>query len=283
MIKVTVLMDNSQSENKSLLSEHGLSLFIETDYSKIIFDCGSSCKTSYNANQLNIDLKEADCVVCSHGHYDHAGGYTAMVADGVKSKLITGKNFFENKYANDGVKLTFLGTNFDEKFLKENDISHDECGEIYMIDDEAYIVGEFERSYKKEIIPDRFVKSQGENLIKDKFQDEVAMVLDTDKGLIVIVGCSHPGILNMISTISQRTNKNIYGVIGGTHLVEADTERIEYTIEEMKKMGVEFLALSHCSGKEAQAVVRECDSIISCTLTVGDSLNFMGNTINDNR
>ena len=73
---------------------------------------------------------------------------------------------------------------------------------------------------------------------KDSFTDEIAVALDTEQGIVVIVGCSHPGIMNILRTIEKRSGKKICGVVGGTHLMEADGERLRKTIDDLKEMNI---------------------------------------------
>ena len=92
---------------------------------------------------------------------------------------------------------------------------------------------------------------------KDSFTDEIAVALDTEKGLVVIVGCSHPGIMNILKTIEKRSGKKICGIVGGTHLMEADEERLEKTIADLKEMNINFIAVSHCTGEDNLEIIKE--------------------------
>ena len=109
MIRITALMDNMIAENKSLFAEHGLSLLIEKDTHKLLFDCGQGAHTLANAHRLGRDLSSLDAVILSHNHYDHAAGFRdyAEQIDGCRL-LYTGPHFFEPKYAFDGLKYTDL-------------------------------------------------------------------------------------------------------------------------------------------------------------------------------
>lgn len=81
--------------------------------------------------------------------------------------------------------------------------------------------------------------------------DEIALGLITHKGLVVIAGCSHVGIINILSNIQEKVRIPIYAVIGGTHLVEADNERIDRTVAAFHEMNIEYIAVSHCTGENA--------------------------------
>lgn len=274
MLKITTLIDNKSSENHNLDVEHGLAFLIETESAKLLFDFGASDLILANADEMNIDLSAVDIAVCSHAHYDHGNGFPSVIKKSPIKRLITGNGFFEPKYGFDGVKYTYLGINFDEKFLEDNKITHEVCDGVLEIAKGCYVVEGFERKNSFETIQPRFVKKTSDGFIKDDFSDEVCMVLESEKGLVVAVGCSHPGIINMLESISRRFDKPIYAVLGGTHLVEADEERILNSVDTMKRMGVEVLGLSHCSGDLVYKVIASDQDIINCGLCVGDVINF---------
>lgn len=270
MIEIITLMENIISGHRALVSQHGLSFFVRTPNINVLFDCGSEGTAVRNAKLMNVSIETADCVVLSHSHYDHSGGFPSFVENGVKCPLYTGQAFFEPKYAFDGVKYTYLGAGFDEKYLTKNNIVHKVCSDFIKLAEGCYLFGDFPRIHEFEKIPKRFVRGDLSNIISDDFADEVCLVVESLKGLIVIVGCSHPGILNMLTRISKKLNQPIHAVLGGTHLVEADDERIKITINEMKNKGIKILGLSHCSGQFAEELVNMDVEVKSCHLGVGD-------------
>lgn len=279
MIKITALIDDRPSENKALLYEHGLSLLVEKDDVRILFDCGASKAVCSNAYRLGKNLSDLDAVVLSHSHYDHASGYRDLIELGLGSKLLyTGKHFFEPKYAFDGIRYTDLSAGFGTDFLAEHNISHKECEDRTEIAPGIHLIGNFPRKHITEQIPERFVKdllSETESehrFVKDDFSDEICMALETEKGILVLVGCSHPGILNMIERVHEQLKQPVYGVLGGTHLVEASRERVEETVLQLEKMGLKLLGMSHCSGEQAEQIIQEKESVMSCHLAAGDTV-----------
>lgn len=269
-LKITVLMDDKISENHALSVEHGLSMWVEYNSLHVMFDFGASAMSLHNAIKLGINVGDADYMVCSHSHYDHAAGFSDVMQCGIAKDLITGRGFWNEKYAFNGTKYTYLGAGFGLDVLKRNHISNNICDGMMEIAEGCYVVGKFERKFPFETIPARFVKYCDGKFMKDDFDDEVCMALDSPKGVVVLVGCSHPGILNILDTISRRLGKKIAAVFGGTHLMEADNDRIDFTLSEMKKMGIGILGFSHCSGEHVCNAVRSDAALKGCHLAAGD-------------
>ena len=275
MLRITALMDNKPTENKALIAEHGLSLYVEHNGRRILFDCGSGPNPQHNAHRLGIGLKELDAVVISHSHYDHAAGFRDLTENGLGAPdLYTGPNFIEPKYAREGVRYTDLSAGFGPDFLEEHKIHHHEIRGHQEILPGVHLISGFPRIHDFEQIPQRFVRKTPEGFVIDDFGDEVCMALEVEGGIAVLVGCSHPGILNMMTQVHNVLGKPIRAVFGGTHLVEADGQRIDRTIHQLCGRGMEILGLSHCSGDAADCAIHNCTEIQGCHLGTGDSIFF---------
>lgn len=265
-------MDNLESEHHGLQAEHGLSFWIQSNQFNMLFDVGGGAATIQNAQQMGLDLSTLPVVVCSHSHYDHCGGFPHLLRHSKVGTLVTGPGFFEPKYSFDGTKYTFLGAPFDHTLLQEQGIAHQVCIGLLQLAEGCYVVGNFNRSHPLEEVPKRFVRQTQQGVKPDLFEDEICLVLQTKKGLAVVVGCSHPGILNILQTVVQQLKQPICTVIGGTHLIEADEERIRHTVSEMQQMGLKLLGLSHCSGEVAERYVSTLTNVMGCHLAVGESI-----------
>ncbi|HHT64951.1 MAG TPA: MBL fold metallo-hydrolase [Clostridiales bacterium] len=274
MSTITTLIENSGSEHHSLETEHGLSFFITTPELPLIFDCGATSRFISNAARLHINLNQADLVICSHSHYDHCGGYSDLIKNFGVKRLITGNSFFEPKFAYNGKKYTYLGAEFGIELLQENNILHETCKDLMQISNDCWIIGNFNRTNAMETIPDRFVRQTSHGYVMDDFSDEVSLAVKSGEGLAVIVGCSHPGILNILETIHERLSKPITSVWGGSHLVEADDNRIAYTISKMKKLGVRRIGFSHCSGTRIAKYCHDDPEVIYAGLSTGDMVEI---------
>jgi 7,8-dihydropterin-6-yl-methyl-4-(beta-D-ribofuranosyl)aminobenzene 5'-phosphate synthase len=259
-IKITTLIENNTDDKGQLLFEHGLSLYIEADGKKFLFDTGQSGDFIENAKSLSKNLNELDFCIISHGHYDHSGGFVKFVNEiGKFPPLIVGEEFFKPKYKIlDALEYKFIGNSFDERFLYENHIPLRKVKEdMKYLTDHIIVFHHFSRYTDYEKRNSRFYIKENSKYISDNFDDEISLGIITKKGLVVIVGCSHVGIVNILKTISERVDIPIYAVIGGTHLIEADEARIQKTIDAFKEMKIQLIAVSHCTGEEGMRLISE--------------------------
>lgn len=256
-VSVTTLIENTLGEHLQLHAEHGLSFYVEAGERKFIFDTGSSNLFLKNAELLGIDLKVVDSVFISHGHYDHSGGYNDFRAfrGAEGSELFVRPGFFDKKYGIKNNSVQFLGNAFTREEIEAEGVKvnvlTDNVVEVFP---NVFSISGFERNCEIEKVNPRFMIERGEEREIDDFSDEQSIVIRSLKGLVVLVGCSHPGIINILETVKKNFDEKIYAVIGGTHLVEADDARLEYTTEYIINEGIPMVGFSHCSGGDEHLV-----------------------------
>lgn len=253
-VKITTLIENSPGEHLALKTEHGISFFIEKDGHKLLFDTGQSGTFIENAEQLQVDLSTLEYVVLSHGHYDHSGGLRHLVDLTTNFELLVGKGFFIEKYGFKNGRYEFLGNNFDEKYLRGKNIAYRFIDQaLTQILPGIYIVTNFPRKHADEVINPRFMILEDGEMKPDPFHDEVLVAIDTPKGLIVLLGCSHPGMKNMLDAAVSLIKRPLHAVLGGTHLVEANAVSLTNSLEYLNKNNdaLEFIGVSHCTGPVA--------------------------------
>lgn len=248
--KVTVLVENTVPEESTLGAEHGLSLYIETPETKFIFDCGHTGLAWENAAKLGIELQSVETVILSHAHYDHAGGFPALLKYCQPKNVYTGPNFWQEKYSYDGESGEYLykGCGFTTDDLAKWQVEQKVCMDSLLIDAYASIITGFDWQYAFEHIPKKFCR--GRQKEADPFDDEICLLLKGGDGLTMVVGCSHRGILNMVTAVKAKTGQPVKRIIGGIHLSKAGQERMEQTLQELQNLGVRDLNLCHCSGAE---------------------------------
>ncbi|MCF7948754.1 MAG: MBL fold metallo-hydrolase, partial [Spirochaetia bacterium] len=237
-LRITTLIENSAGEDSSLEHEHGISFFIEKDGHRVLFDTGQSGAFVKNAARLGRDLSALELVALSHGHYDHTGGFLRLLNTARSFELCLKECIFHKKYVHEEGNYTFKGNPFDEQFLQEQGIAYDpvkeDCTELLP---GLYVLTNFPRLYPDEVPSARFVLEMEEGYRPDRFDDEILLAIDTPRGLVVLLGCSHPGVRNMLDHVKGQLQRPLYAVLGGTHLKEADQPRraatVEYLIKEV--------------------------------------------------
>ncbi len=216
-------------------AEHGLSFLVEADR-KVLFDTGPSDIFKKNALKLGKGLEDIDAIILSHGHYDHGNGL----------KFIKGKKFIchpacftkryrkrDNSYI--GLPITAKEAKKDFKMILSK--------EPYSISDKMIFLGEIPRENGFEAKSTPFVFKDGK---EDFVIDDSALVIKSNCGLIIIAGCSHAGICNIIEHAKKVTGtKKVFAVIGGFHLKEVDEIAMK-TIAYLKKQRIERIYPSHC-------------------------------------
>lgn len=256
-LRITTLVENSKGEHLALKNEHGLSFFIEKDSHCLLFDTGQSDAYLENAKQLKIDISRTEVVVLSHGHYDHSGGFVDLLTKTRNFELIMGSGFFNEKYGEKKGSLEYLGNNFDESFLKDKQVSYRFVEQdLTEIIPGVYVITNFPRIHKDEVISPRFKVLRNGKFIQDLFEDEVLIAIETKKGLVVLLGCSHPGVRNMLDHVRNLLDKPIYAVLGGTHLVEANEDAMEQAVEYLSAASINLVGVSHCTGEKAMLRLR---------------------------
>lgn len=254
-MKLTTLIENHASR-RDLKAEHGLSFLIEDGNHRILFDAGNSGAVWDNGKKLGILPETITCAVLSHSHYDHAGGIMEGISRGLSCPLVVGDGFFEEKYRisdQAAYTYTYLGCGFSRGEAEKSFEKIQVCQELLQISPNCWAAGRFKQRDLWEELSKRFVKQKDGQMIPDSFEDEICLVLmlPDQKSIGVVVGCSHPGIINILETIMERfPERRLAFVAGGIHLKDRDEEYQRKTLDELYRLGAENLYVNHCSGLE---------------------------------
>mgnify|MGYP000607282346 CR=1 FL=1 len=263
-LEVYVLADDYAGYSSPFIAQHGLSLLLKIEYNNevkyILFDTGTYAKPIlFNMKLLQINPSVIDVIVLSHCHYDHTGGLTGILKKIRKEEvpIITYPDIFRPHLV---LKPHVMHVGIPRKCSKEH---IEKLGGKWIFVKESFNIipcviysgeiREIEEFEKSDI--ELYTVKNGE-LVKDPVRDEVAIAVNTKKGLVIIVGCSHPGIISITKYFKKITGtERIEAIIGGLHLVNANEDRIKKTIEELNNMNVRNLYIGHCTGLRAEAEV----------------------------
>lgn len=223
-MKICVLAENSvaRSRCRDCVAEWGLSLYLEIGDVRILFDSGHKGTFMQNAKALGADLDKVDFIVLSHHHWDHAGGLR-FYKFASKKKLITHPRVPKTVRVEQSLDLA---TNFELTTSTEP----------LEFSPGIYYLGEIPRQTA-------FEKGVYQH---DPMPDDTAIAIQTDKGIVIVTGCSHAGLCNIAEYAKKVTGQNIYGVIGGFHLFEDDPTAIAGSIAYFKQEKPAFLYPMHC-------------------------------------
>ena len=224
-------------------SEHGLSFLVEVDKKRILVDAGASDLFLRNAEKLGVDLKNVDTIALSHGHFDHGDGLQFIG----RLPLLCHPGCFQKRYRKLGGGYLGLALSEDEIRARfEVTLSR----EAVQLSEHLFFLGEVPRINDFEAQNTKYILEDGS---EDYILDDSGMACITDEGLVVISGCAHSGICNMVEHAKKVTGvEQVAAVIGGFHLTIVNPQTMR-TIVYMKEIGVKRVFPSHCTQDPAHS------------------------------
>jgi 7,8-dihydropterin-6-yl-methyl-4-(beta-D-ribofuranosyl)aminobenzene 5'-phosphate synthase len=254
-IKITVLCENLVGKLIGS-GEHGFSAFIETAEGNFLFDTGSGHSVVPNSLALNKDLRTIRKIFLSHGHYDHTGGLPEVLKLRGRVDVHAHPHVFLDRIdvfkEEDREIKRFIGIRHNKRYLESLGANFVFNRDFIEVDKDLFLTGEVPRQTNFEKSDPRLFSEVDGKTTQDLFLDDQSLVLDTEKGLILILGCAHAGMINIVNHVINKTGKQkFYAIVGGTHLDFLTPEQLEESIESLKKIEIEKIGVSHCTGMKA--------------------------------
>ena len=255
-MKIVSLMEDTPGGNGCLF-EHGFSLYVETKSHRILADTGASCRFLENAKRLGIDLAKVDTVILSHGHYDHSGGILAFAGKNPNARIYIRENAFEDFYHVKDHGRRYIGIDKEIKKLEQVVIA----GSDLRIDEELFL---FTNVTGRRMWPEgnrelKVVKN-GEQL-QDDFSHEQYLIIQSEGKEILISGCAHNGILNILERYWNLRGRMPDALISGFHMAKKsaytmeEEELIRKTALELKAYPIQYYT-GHCTGEAAYQLMQ---------------------------
>ena len=264
-LKITILAEDSVLYESPYLGQHGVSFLLEgisgKEKKNLLIDVGQNSEALlHNMNIMGISPSIIDAVVLTHCHYDHTQGITNMVRH-------IGKEGLPVIAHTDIFRLHFITEPFHRLVGIMPGDSKGEIeragGSIFLSKEPVMIMqgimttGEVPRRNDFEKVGIDLKTIENRNIVDDEMLDDVSLIANIkDRGLVIITGCSHAGIINIANYAKEITGVNdIEAIIGGLHLVDAADDVINRTVEELDAMNVSWISAGHCTGFKAQAKI----------------------------
>lgn len=261
-VRLTTLCDNTVGA-VGFTGEWGLSILAEFRGEKVLLDAGFGDAVVKNADLVGIDLGGVDKIVLSHGHLDHTGGLTPLLQRmGKKTAVYAHPGVWDQKYS--ASKQPWGGERgYHFNGIQQRRETLESLGADFRyekvpvwLNEHMVTTGEVPMVTPFESVDDNLCIKTETGYELDHLLDDQALIIKSERGLVVVLGCAHRGAVNTILHAKTITGVDrVHAVVGGTHLLRAGDERINQTIVALRELGVEKLGVSHCTGLPAAAAL----------------------------
>lgn len=250
------LVENQQADN-GCLAEHGLSVYLETEQHKVLIDTGASDAFLKNAKMLGVDLNAVDTVILSHGHYDHGGGILAFSEVNPQARIYLREGAFEGYYHERESGIDYIGLNPEIKKLSQVVIV---SGDLKIDEELSLFTNVTGRRMWPEGNRELKVRKDGA-LVQDAFSHEQYLAVSCEGKELLVSGCAHNGILNILDRYCELKGRYPDLVISGFHMMKKgeytrqEEETIRKTAKVLKEMPTRFVT-GHCTGLAAYEILK---------------------------
>ncbi len=257
LTRITVLVDNCVLPGTSgLRGEHGLAMLVETGDATVLFDTGQSALLLANAARLGVDLSRIRAVVLSHGHLDHTGGLSDLLGHVGGRPVHAHPDALAPKFVRDDGEARDIGLPASRSSLERRGAEFAlQVGPVEVVPG-VLATGPIPRVTDFETVHARFRRGPEADAEHDCMADDQSLLVQTDAGPVLLLGCAHAGLLNTLFRVRELgAGTRLAAVIGGTHLVDAGAAQLRRTVAELAQFEVNCLAAGHCTGLPGQVAL----------------------------
>jgi 7,8-dihydropterin-6-yl-methyl-4-(beta-D-ribofuranosyl)aminobenzene 5'-phosphate synthase len=266
------------------IGEWGFAALVEADGHRVLVDTGAHPNTVLeNARDLHIDLSGVEEVVLTHNHPDHVSGLLTLRREMMKknpkalSVVHVAEGIFNSRPSADGEKNPMLAIRKEFEATGGKFVVHASDAELFP---GVWLTGPIPRPFPEHNWGRLGRVETAAGLVEDTVPEDQSLVLDTPKGLVVITGCGHAGIVNIVTFAEKHfDDQPIYGIVGGLHLYASTDEQVDWTAGKLRAYRVANLLAAHCTGIEATYRLRkdlELSRATAVVASVGSSFSLEG-------
>jgi 7,8-dihydropterin-6-yl-methyl-4-(beta-D-ribofuranosyl)aminobenzene 5'-phosphate synthase len=264
-VQITIVVDNKSCGG--LAAEHGFAVWIAVPGHRILFDTGQGAALLANAARLGCDLSQVDTLVLSHGHYDHGGALSSVLNSAPTCRVYSHAGAFVPRYSvrpGEAPRTISLASSDRDAILALSPTQVHWVCEPDQIIPGIGLSGPIPRVHPMEDTGGPFFLDPDGHR-PDRLEDDLALWIKTDRGLVIITGCCHAGLINSVDHIRSVSGvERVFGIIGGLHLVNASKDRLMATCSALRNWTPEFIIPCHCTGAEATAFL--CEQLSSTVI-----------------
>ena len=251
-VTITVLCENNVDNPRphGLLGEHGFACHLTTPQGNYLFDTGNGLTLVHNAEKLGIELGNIKGIICSHGHYDHTGGLKQVLEKTGPLTLYAHPDFFTQRFSTLGNNNRDIGVPYTQQELEALGARFVFSREPAEIISGMTLSGEIPRINTVEKgDPCLMINSPEHGKIQDPVSDDQSLYISTNEGLVILLGCAHAGLMNILDHALKVTKqKKVYMILGGTHLKFCGEEQLLATVQRLAELNVKRIGAAHCTG-----------------------------------
>jgi len=253
--RITILCDNNISRS-GFVGEHGFSCLIERGEKKYLFDTGPGMSLPLNLKTLDMDLEGLDKAFISHGHYDHTGGLLWVTRQMGSIEVVAHPAVFSRHMVWDSAHPEtppkYIGCPAPREQLERSGARFRFMDRTQEAAPGIWFISGISRDPDKTPSDPRLVLPDENGVVPDPIEDDVSLLIETDGPPVLILGCAHAGLLNILDHVREHMGiQNLGAILGGTHLMFYGLEALPRVMDEFDKFSIERIGVSHCTGFQA--------------------------------